>query len=619
MRAHAHSLLAAFVSVAVGIALLWLWHAEKAALTDRLALAAREQGEVLDRRIASFRLAPRLLADDPRLVGALHSPGAVPAANRLLARAQAETGLAFVFLMGRDGLTIASSNHADEVSFIGQNYGFRPYFQGAVEGHESRHFAVGATTGRPGYFVAVPVFAAKPIGESAGDSVGHRMSDPVREPVDDPVGSDLDWDEPIGVVVGKLELDELIASWRTLAEHTLVLDSRGVSILSTREDLLYLPSQPLTASVREQIEQERAYALVTDTRLRLMPAADPHAVSRVDRVSSVANTVTWVASGRELVNARWSVFALVPRSVLWLVWLRDVLALSALAAIVALVLRVGAQRRRITQVRASQANELERLVDLRTRELESAQRALIARSNFEMLGRMSAAINHEINQPLASLRLDLASARTLLARPSPDVAAVSEVVVDADRTTKRIGRVIETLRRVAGPSVDLGEQVSLDKLLADIVDTIKRERPVMSSSLHASTDAPTVGFIDGNAVLLQQALLNLVYNAFDAVADVDEPMVQLHCYPLDENHRANAGGIGIAVTDNGAGVPEQLQDQLFEPFAKDPGTVSGLGLGLALAQEIAVRHGGQIVHYPQETGTRFELQLPIERSDRSAP
>lgn len=563
---------------------LWIWQVEQSALSDRLSAAAREHSEVLDRRIASFRLAPRLLADDPRLIEALRREAAVPAANRLLARTREESGLAFVFLMAQDGLTIAASNHADEVSFVGQKYDFRPYFRGAVNGRESRHFAVGATTGRPGYFVAVPVF-------ETGTT-----------------------DAPIGVVVGKLELDELIGSWREREEHVLVLDARGVSILSTRDDLLYLPSQPLQASVLDQIETERAYKLVDESLLALKPDVEPGGVSQIDQISPAARKLAYAASGREIGNEDWSVFALVPRSTLWYVWLRDVLALCALAVIVALGVRVGAQRRRIVQVRASQANELERLVDLRTRELESAQRALIARSNFEMLGRMSAAINHEINQPLASLRLDLASARTLLSRPSPDVAAISEVVVDADRTTKRIGRVIETLRRVAGPSVDLGEQVVLEKLISDVADTIERERPVMSSSLRTHYACPDVRVIDGNAVLLQQALLNLVYNAFDAVAEVEEPRVLLQCHQLSSDVFDGSSGIAIAVIDNGPGIPEPLQEQLFEPFARDPGTVNGLGLGLALAQEIAVKHGGHIVHISKPSGTRFELLLPIARA-----
>ena len=81
----------------------WSWRAENTALLERLSVVAQEHRESLERRIASLHLTPRLLAEDPRLIEALRSPDRVPEANRLLARAQEQAGLAFVFLMAQNG------------------------------------------------------------------------------------------------------------------------------------------------------------------------------------------------------------------------------------------------------------------------------------------------------------------------------------------------------------------------------------------------------------------------------------------------------------------------------------------------------------------------------------
>ncbi len=569
---------------------LWFWRLETDIHRERLASTVLELGAALDARIASFRLVPRLLADDPRLISALQAPAGAAQANTLLARVTRESGLAFMFLMGRDGQTVAASNFADPVSFVGQNYGFRPYFRGAVEGDETRHFAVGATTGRPGYFIAVPVFAPS------------------------------DENRPIGVVVGKLELDELIVSWKERHSTTLVIDPRGVSILATNDELLYLTSRPLDDATRDRIRDERPYQPDVSASLQLQPAvSDRWSASDVTHVVYTSDdraTEQFLAAGAPLNEEDWSVVTLRPRSKVWIAWLRDLLLLLGTAAFVVLMLRGLAQRRRMAQVRASQAEELERLVDIRTRELETAQRALIAQSNFEMLGRMSAAINHEINQPLASLRLDLASARTLLARQQPDVEALSEVVIDADRTTKRIGRVVETLRRVAGPPVSLDDPILPSRLLADLGDTVKRERPVLSQSLIIHPVPVDIGVVRGNAVLLQQALLNLVYNAFDAVREVELPRVEVICASLTVERSGAQEGVAIVVTDNGCGIAPELVDTLYEPFSVSPGSEQGLGLGLALAQDIAARHDGRIVYRARQAGSEFELQLPLN-PDRS--
>ena len=237
---------------------------------------------------------------------------------------------------------------------------------------------------------------------------------------------------------------------------------------------------------------------------------------------------------RALRHEPWRLHLLVPEAPLYRRAALQVVAVAGLALIALLLAGLFRQQRRLAETEQRAARELERLVATRTAALETAQRALIAESNFAMLGRMSAAVNHEINQPLASLRLDLATLRALTARDAPPLDEIRQTVVDVDRTTRRIGRVVETLRDVARQGAV--ELVPLDpgRLVEDVVATVRRERPDGAAALAVERSAAVPGErraascpIEGNAVLLQQALLNLLHNAFDAVLGREAPRVTL--------------------------------------------------------------------------------------------
>jgi len=262
------------------------------------------------------------------------------------------------------------------------------------------------------------------------------------------------------------------------------------------------------------------------------------------------------------------------------------------------------------------ARQLELEVQQRTDELKSAQQALIIESNYAMMGRVSGAINHEVNQPLASLRLNLATLRQLIESPDYDIAEIQQIVIDSDRTTKRIGRVITTLRNLTNQKRTEHSKVNMLRVIAEVRETIERERPVMYRSL-SFTVGEALPAINGSEVLLQQAVLNLLYNAFDAVVDVENPKVELMAYATDTD-------ITIDVVDNGCGVSELVAASLFKPFVSDNTGKSGLGLGLTLVEMIAQDHGGLLQYKPVPDGVAdrvapgsiFILKIPIDYSGK---
>ena len=176
--------------IAIGLAAsLWLAsrYAEQRAWADRsseahgqLQLYAQSIQTLVDR----FRSVPQLLAMDSDIQALLHSPDDPQLRDKLNRRFEllnAAAGASVLYLIDRQGLTLAASNWNEWSSFVGNNYSFRPYFQDALHRTSGRYFAVGVTTGVPGYFLSHAVY----------DDNG----------------------AVIGVLVVKLELEELQREW----------------------------------------------------------------------------------------------------------------------------------------------------------------------------------------------------------------------------------------------------------------------------------------------------------------------------------------------------------------------------------------------------------------------
>ena len=562
------------LAILVGAAILLLasFQFEKLRQTKFMQVQLAGKAAELDRQLDRLSVLPAVLSTHPHVVQVLQSKTQenLANANQSLLQAQKTSRASFAFVMDTQGTTVASSNFQDAVSFVGVNYGFRPYFQEAMNSNQATFFAVGATTGIPGYFVANSV-------QINGETKG--------------------------VVVVKAELAGLFDAWRLTPYEWAALDELGVVILSTNNKFLYSNTRGLTAEEIQRIRSDRRYVPVETSQLEFdVESSSPFTIRSGDQ--------SWYVQSRALTTEPWQLVLVVERSWLLIRALYYVLAIGSVLAIVALIYRNLLTQKRLAETEHRHAHELEIEVEERTRELRSTQKALITESNFAMLGRMSAAINHEVNQPLASLRMNLASLRKVIDQPDANAEDVRQIVIDSDRTTKRIGRVVTTLRTMAGRKPTETAQVSIDKLVAEIVETLQRERPAMSLVLETNIASPGL-LVSGDEVLLQQALLNLVYNAFDAVLVRDNPSVILDVYRRGEC-------VALDVIDNGPGVSEEIEPALFKPFASDKRGSSGLGLGLTLAKMIADEHSGQLFYFPlhdnvtqESTGSVFALNIPL--------
>lgn len=251
------------------------------------------------------------------------------------------------------------------------------------------------------------------------------------------------------------------------------------------------------------------------------------------------------------------------------------------------------------------------LVDRRHRlsaEREAGRRLseLAQHNHAASLGELSAAIAHELNQPLGAMLTNAEAALLMLESEPPRIEEAREALRDIARDN---GRASAVLRRIGalyrGADVEPSE-IDLNALVQEVVRLTAQEAAHrrIDVVLDLNADIPT---ITGDEVQLRQVVLNLLRNAMDAIPDhAATRRVQLST-ELENRH------VRIAVSDSGAGIPDHARAHIFEPFytTKD----QGIGMGLAISRRIAEAHNGRLdVSHSRLGGAQLALELPISEA-----
>jgi len=173
-----------------------------------------------------YQTLPPILSEDRGIVEAAEG-APPPTLNERLERYAESTGADAIYLMDDNGWTITASNWNSPQTFLGQNYGFRPYFKDALSGRSGEYFAIGATTGIPGYFVSHPV--------------------------------KTDEGQIVGAIAVKVDLRRLEADWEDLEEKVFVVNADGVIVLSGEHRWRYHPIGALDSATREHIAARKQF------------------------------------------------------------------------------------------------------------------------------------------------------------------------------------------------------------------------------------------------------------------------------------------------------------------------------------------------------------------------
>lgn len=488
--------------------------------------------------------------------------GADPAPlNHILATVADKANAEFVFVMDINGDTVATSNAQSDTSLIGNNYRFRPYFRDAISGDIGRFYAVGATTGRPGYFIA--------------------------EPIRDAHGT------VFGVVVVKLGFKDISDALSESGERILVTNAQDVVIASSDPTLIYGVLHPLTPFDERTLREQRQFG--SQALVPLNWKADGER-----RVSLNDTTHLWTKA--DLRNEDWTVHLLTD--------IRDIrlralffvtigVALLLAIAIAAALWRAAQLRDALLVSNADRQRLTKEIEDRRTAEarLSKAQDELARKNRMAALGQLSASITHELGQPISAMRNYLVAeeiaANTLPGALSPQLTGL------LDRMQGIVDQLRSFGRNSRNPDATFNLADSVSAALGLVIHTARERGITINTEIE---NAKIV--ITGVSQRFEQVVVNLLQNAIDAAAEGKTGSVNIQ---LESNDKSAS----IVVSDSGSGIGALTMNDLREPFFTTKPSGKGMGLGLAISAEIINDMGGTLTAQNGETnGAVFTITLP---------
>jgi signal transduction histidine kinase len=228
--------------------------------------------------------------------------------------------------------------------------------------------------------------------------------------------------------------------------------------------------------------------------------------------------------------------------------------------------------------------------------LQSQKYQLIESEKFAAMGKTAASIAHEIKNPLVSI----GGFARLVHRKTKDRDNRDSLQIVINETA-RLENLLQNILSFARPPEPKPEESNLNKLVAEVVRLVGQEIKETKRKIEIKTDLHVGDLImefDGD--LIKQVVLNLGRNAIQAMVKGGE---------LTLKTDVNGDYAQVIVSDTGVGIPEHVQESLFTPFFTTKST--GTGLGLAVAKQVVVKHGGFIdFHSEQDRGSVFTVNLP---------
>jgi PAS domain S-box-containing protein len=239
-------------------------------------------------------------------------------------------------------------------------------------------------------------------------------------------------------------------------------------------------------------------------------------------------------------------------------------------------------------------------------ETQTLRQELALFSRVATTGELAASIAHELNQPLAAILSNAQAALRLMQDKDPDIKELREIFEDIAADDQRAADVIRSLRSMLKKSTGERRPLMLNSLVKDVLSIVRNDGLARKISINFDSGSP-LPQVNGDRVQLQQVILNLVMNAFEAMDSSDGSR------ELKLRTRRDGKEIILDVMDSGFGIPSDILDAIFTPFFTTKH--SGLGMGLALSRTIVTAHNGRLwAENNPETGATFHLALPIEES-----
>jgi two-component system C4-dicarboxylate transport sensor histidine kinase DctB len=548
-------------------------------LQTRKAAILSVQSTALEQLLDKFRLMTPLLARRPD-IAAIVAGGQQEAGSRIAAIAGGMSSAQEVWFLTPDGRTVSASTAMTRAG-LQEPGAIGHAFSEAMDGQLGRQLLPG----------------------SAGQASSYVFTSAIR------AGGRI-----VGVVAVRVSLDEVERAWALSRDPLIAVDGKGQIVASSVpgwRGLVFDSAQDMSgASILLDL-----YPAVLSEALQFVHRPDGQRARPFLTLQETLPVLGWTVyilsdtgeAERQTANAMLTAFLLtvIGSGLFW-----------------ALLERQDAMVRRMRSDRAM-AHWLERRVRSRTKDLLAAnlqleqevrermtaeeelrrtQADLVQAAKLATLGQMSAALSHEFNQPLATIRTYAENAGLLIER-----GQVERATENLSRITAMVERMAEISRTLKGFTRRSGSDLQpipirqvLDEVMLLLMPQIKR------SSVSLVSELPETGIaVMGGRIRLEQVIMNLISNALDAVKGVPAPQVEVKV-------SVEGGFMVLTVADNGAGIAPAVMDQIFDPFFTTKGVGEGLGLGLSIAYKIVHDFSGTLTASNRDGGGAcFTMRLPL--------
>ena len=238
-------------------------------------------------------------------------------------------------------------------------------------------------------------------------------------------------------------------------------------------------------------------------------------------------------------------------------------------------------------------------------ELEQKRSFVTYLSRLAILGELSGAIAHELNQPLMSILMNAESAKVLLARKDHSADEVNEILTEIVEEDVRASGIIQRLRTLFAQQEVINPEVDINELVTDVGKILKNE--LVNRGIRLQLDLnPDIPALNIDRIQIEQVLINLIMNACDAMATEEAGKERTVICTTG----AEQNGVKVSVTDSGAGIAPELLNKIFDPFFTTK--KQGMGLGLSICRTIIHAHSGALwAENNAAAGSSVHFTLPL--------
>ena len=226
-------------------------------------------------------------------------------------------------------------------------------------------------------------------------------------------------------------------------------------------------------------------------------------------------------------------------------------------------------------------------------------------SRVSLLGEMTASLAHELNQPLSAIIANANAGKRLIEMGKEDPEILRNILVDVVADGHRAHEIIQDVRNTITKGDAIRRRINLNELVTNVTHVLRPDAVACSCEVETLL-AKDLPLIEGDPVQIQQVLVNLVSNAFDAMRQTPPSQRKVEISTAGSGD----GEVRLSVRDHGTGIRAEVHDRLFDQFFTTK--EQGLGMGLAIVRSIVEAHGGQIdAENVADGGARFYFTLPV--------